>query len=164
MITWLESDIEDYLVNNLQEVFGDHYKFISRQVNIGVGIVDILMFDMTTDSLVVVEVKKDSVKEADVAQVMRYVQGVKDYLGESEDFNKYGVRGILAAPGITDAAASSLRMIQSCVEFCELFISLNIELHNNNYTRNKDSSTYKPKEFLELVSDKLHEIEGEECG
>jgi RecB family endonuclease NucS len=159
VVTWSERDVEDYLCENHNSFFGQEYHLIGRQINIGLGIIDILLIDEDSQSLVVVEIKKDEIDDHALSQVMRYIVGVEDYIQENPAISSvYDVKGILLGRYVKDGTSSALRMIQEKVEFIEYTPILEIEQSGFNYTRNKDNPTYKPNEFNDLVLKSIEEM------
>ncbi|MFD2334640.1 endonuclease NucS domain-containing protein [Cohnella sp. GCM10020058] len=160
MISWQEKDIEDYVCENYPILFDEDHEFLGRQVEIGVGIIDVLLFDRCTGELVVVEIKNKPICNNALAQIMRYIPGVEDYYAEERDLFKYinGVRGVLMGPSIIDETVSSLRMVQDRIKFHEILVSIDIDLDEKNYERNKESTNFRPTKFIGMLYSKLNEV------
>lgn len=169
MITFLEKDIEDYVCANVESVFGSEYRYVGRQIDIGVGILDVLLFKECEGELVVVEIKKGEVNSSALSQVMRYMRGLEDYLEESEwcSGKVWSVRGLLLGESLEEGVCTSIRLIDDKVSFWGYKAKFSIEADESNWNRNKDHSTYKPKEFNEKLEHTLNRIiegNGDESG
>lgn len=160
MITWSEKDIEDYVCENVNELFGNEFHFLGRQIKIGLGIIDVLLFCEADYSLYVVEIKKDVIEDHALAQIMRYMTGVRDYYLLDDRFvdEIYEVKGILLGTDIRGETTSALRFVDDHIKFHKFDVSLTIEASEITYERNEDLDSYKPKEFNDFVFDSISAI------
>lgn len=145
-----EKDIENMIMDDMS-IIDSNLVVIGNQISLGgVGILDILAFDTAKFEYVVIELKSEIATDKSLAQIMRYIQGVKDYTRELQD--TYNVRGIIAAPEMEDDTKSSLRLIQDMVTFYKLDIS--IESDSCHYSRETDTDLYKGdfKKFSQILS------------
>lgn len=159
MITWQEKDIEDYVCENADDVFDGDFIFVGRQIDIGVGIIDVLLYDIEENDLVVVEIKNKPICNNALAQIMRYIPGVEDYYEEKDELLSYigGVRGFLVGPDILEETTSSLRMVQDRITFQKIDVSIEISADKKSYERNKENTNYKPSRFNEMLYRTLEE-------
>ena len=161
MIKWDEKDIEERLAEELGERFGENIYLIDTQVNIGVGKIDILAYAPETKHIAVIEVKNVPVDECAIAQVMRYMVGVNDYLNDIidkyhlEDITK--IKGYLVGPSITDSATASLRYVQTGISFYECKVKIDIKLRKGCFSRNKKTPSYKPDEFYDAIKEAIED-------
>src|SRR5690606_12522044 len=110
----------------------------------------------------VVEIKKDTIRDSALSQIMRYIQGVKDYLHQINAKYAFGVIGFLVGPDIADETASALRLLKNTVSYYELVVSINVELFEKTFARRTDSSSYNPESFSELLENKISPMNLEE--
>lgn len=87
-----ENHLQEWLSNHM-EVFGESYKFVSREFPTGAGPVDLLLYDENNNP-VAVEVKRVATPNA-VYQVLRYMDALK----ESYD----NVQGLIVALNLRPA-------------------------------------------------------------
>lgn len=105
---WSERDVEDYLVAHPEVIGCD--QILGRQVNVGVGIIDILAYRnqgrKSGPSVVVVEIKKDQIDCDAVGQLSRYMAAIREPLLSWSIDAVFGLRlqGLLVGSSIdTDA-------------------------------------------------------------
>lgn len=164
MISWHEEDIEKYVIDNYEEIFGLEFHLLASQLDIGVGILDILLFNEADDSLYVVEIKNKEVDNNALAQIMRYIVGIQDYLKEWEKdcpFKISNVHGLLLGPSIKEETITSLRYVQETIEFHCFNVNIELEVEPASYSRNEEIDSYKPKQFNEYLIQELQHLKGE---
>lgn len=83
----LERYLEDFIVNNFSMIFGNQLSLYcdeqgadGQQYNTDIGIIDTLAFERTTNSFVVIELKKGRPSDQVVGRVLRYMGWVKEKL------------------------------------------------------------------------------------
>lgn len=155
MISWHEKDIEDYVCENYKEMFGNEYSLIGRQIDIGLGVIDVLLYDSKIQELCVLEIKNQEIDNNALAQIMRYIQGLEDYLSD-EDFimnhTLSEIKGFLLGPGVKDETKSAIRLIEGSIEYHEISVSIVVESKPISFTRRKDIDSYNPKKFFEKIA------------
>jgi RecB family endonuclease NucS len=160
MISWHEKDIEDYVCERLEDLFGEEYYFIGRQIDIGVGVIDVLMYDSATDEICVVEIKNQTICNNALAQIMRYIQGLYDYFYDTEyEFDVQGIKGILLGPDMKEDTRTALRMVDQSIEYHEINVEIVVRSKPIEFTRKKDSAAYNPDKFFESISESLLDIQ-----
>lgn len=114
----LELHLEDFMERNWSQIdFGraleivtdDEGLRIGRQYNTGVGPIDFLCRDRSSDALVVVELKKNKTSDQVVGQCQRYMGWVKRHVANEGQ----GVEGLIVAPEVTDKLRYALDMTTS---------------------------------------------------
>lgn len=160
MISWQERDIEDYLCNNYEEFFGG--VFLGRQVDIGVGVIDILLYDPEENSLTVIELKKETVDENAIGQIMRYMAGLEDYIEDISELEGTKIKGYLVGINISETATTALRYVEENISFLSYKVRMDITLDLGNYVRNKNHETYKPGDFYKKVREPIEEAKREQ--
>lgn len=164
LISWHEKDIEDYVCENYKEMFGNEYSIIGRQIDVGVGIIDVLLYNNPAEELCVIEIKNQAICNNALSQVMRYIQGLTDYIYDDDftgDFGVHAVRGILLGPDIKDETCSALRLVEDYIEYHEIKVDIVVNSKPVEFSRKKDSDSYNPKKFFESINEKLIEIREE---
>ncbi len=154
MITWQEKDIEDYLCDHEGAFLGSFVEVLGRQVDIGVGVIDILAYDPEKKVLYAVEIKKDEIGNGAIAQVLRYISGLQDYVF-SEDEGAYpveSVKGVLVGPGVRDETVIALMAVSDLICFYEAEVTISVEISLTTFSRVKESANYRPQEFYDKFS------------
>lgn len=168
MISWHETDIEDYVCENYSLIFDNDICFVGRQVNIGIGFIDVLFYDIQEQTMFVLEIKKEEVNNEAITQIMGYLAGVKDYLTDENiktDFLVKQIKGIIMGPKINDKAATSLRFIQDDVTYMQYVVNLSIKINQITFSRTKETN-YKPVDFIKKITepilDEIEELKSQE--
>jgi len=92
-----EMHLEEFLVANFDKVFGGTLSLIledelkGRQYPTDIGIIDLLARDPSSNSYVVIELKRNRASDRVVGQILRYMGWVKEFLCQEGE----GVRGII---------------------------------------------------------------------
>jgi len=129
-----EKQMEEKIIEDIS-LIGINLIVINNQVDLGgYGVIDILAFNCESNKYAVLELKSEIATSKSLTQLMRYMQGVKDFLGIEN------VEGYLLAPSIEDDVVSAIRLVQEDIKFIELEISITGE--TANYTRAKDNEKY----------------------
>lgn len=113
-----ERELEDWVCLNIEEVCGQGYVHLGRQVHlVSGGIADVMAVRWHPETpdiidLCIVELKADTIDGSAVVQLLTYMGAVQAYgrvvrrmLGGA----RLLVRGVVAAPFITDAALYAVR-------------------------------------------------------
>jgi hypothetical protein len=162
LISWHEKDIEDYVCAYPHRVFGHEFYVIGRQINIGVGIIDVLLYNSKEKILYVVEIKNQDICNNALCQVMRYMQGVTDYLIDGIDlisgYEISDIKGLLMGPGIKDDTSSALRYVNRRIVFYQTKVTIFVGAEEATYSRNKENESYNPKPFNSLLKERLDEL------
>lgn len=143
---YIEKDIEDYLADYdiLTEELGLTY--LQRQFQTTFGIIDILAFDETSSALVVIEIKKGTIDENAVGQIMRYIGCMKDLLLHCQETNLRDdlfkeinhVKGILIGNKLSDGVVGIIRHFDF-LEFYAHRIKMDVCLETQSFTRTQES-------------------------
>lgn len=131
-ITIHESEIEEFLVDNWQHIF--NFRFLERQKETEIGIIDILGYDDEKHEYVVIEIKTDDCDDSTVGQIQRYMGWIAKTLCKKPE----RVRGLI----FTREVSKSLECALSVIPNVELYvyqlqprifkIKRNVELENEN--------------------------------
>lgn len=98
-----EEDMSDMIKENPEMIY-ESFKPLSREEHTKYGFIDVFGHD-GNGNLVVVECKRYSAGLSAIQQLRRYVEKLKDTKGVSDD----KIRGVMAAPDITDNALDMLK-------------------------------------------------------
>lgn len=115
----LEKYLEEFIVSNFDAVFHGKLKLFSdiggipvgQQYHTDVGVIDILAVDVTSNALVVIELKKGHKADAVVGQVLRYMGWVSEKLAD----NERQVQGIVICKEIDEKLTYALKMVNNVV-------------------------------------------------
>jgi RecB family endonuclease NucS len=164
MISWHEADIEDYVCENYKDMFGTQYHFLGRQINLGLGILDVLLYNDEEKTLYVLEIKNQAICNNALVQVIKYIQGIYDYLLPKKDLDieVIQVRGMLLGPDPKDDVKTALRRLSKWIDFYELNVKIDVSAEYTTFHRVKDHESYKPEKFIELIADQINQI-NKEC-
>ena len=108
-----EREIEDYYVNNIQEIDKNlmvvNRPTYGRQFSTHIGPIDILCIDKKTKEYVVCELKRGQASDETMGQILRYMGWVYEHLS---NFNS-PVRGILIGSGFDKKIDYAIKGVQS---------------------------------------------------
>lgn len=155
MVSWNESDIEDYFYEHPKEVKCSFYQidhWVARQYHVPSGIVDLIGAIRLPRgySPVVVELKNRPVKSEDLAQIMRYSHDLEKIL--SRDVYQYPTPAkLIIAPGEIQNNVLHEAMALD-IEVRPFDVSISVNLHNS-WSWNKD---YK-KKIDQQIHDASHD-------
>ena len=130
-----EKELEDFIFEACEEgacpLSGSPVDLCFRQVDLGAyGIVDILKIEVYPNGgmdVTVLELKKEHIGVSAVAQVSRYMEGIKHYLNETPNLapENTGVYGEVAAPSLKDDSVHYLlNLLQDDIKYYEIGCSL----------------------------------------
>jgi len=124
----LEKYLEEFIVSNFERIFrGQLELFLDDEGNIGqqypteVGNIDILAKDPTSNSYIVIELKKGRESDRVVGQILRYMGWVKENLCQENE----NVKGLIICGERDERLDYALRMVQN---ISLKFYSLDFEL------------------------------------
>lgn len=114
----LEKHLEDFIVKNLNKIFGDKLKLYEdeeggngQQYPTDIGYIDILATEPETNSYVVIELKKGRESDNVVGQILRYIGWVKENLAKEGE----NVKGLIICKDTTGEKLSyALKAIPGC--------------------------------------------------
>ncbi len=134
----LETHLEEFIVANFEAVFdgnlkvytdaegnnGQQYRLIDPDGTF-IGIIDILAFDPSTSSYVVIELKKGKESDVVVGQVLRYMGWVQEYLCDDTQL----VKGIVICHDKDVRLDYALRFVSDKVRV--KYYHMDFELHDD---------------------------------
>lgn len=126
-LVMLESDLEDWVCQHIQEVVGPRAEVVGRQIRVpGGGILDVLAIEREPYpgdefTLTVIEIKRHTIDESAVAQLLSYLGALLNIkaLGLGGGTGVKELRGVLAGPGIAKRAAFAVNALRN-VDFVNL--------------------------------------------
>lgn len=143
---YTEKDIERCLVGSglLSEEYG--IEVIASQFRTAYGIIDILGYDPLNKQIVIVELKKGTVDESAVGQIMKYLAAIYDLIDGYQgaeivpdhiaDINK--PYGLLIGKKASDGVLATTRIFPF-IKFAEVDIEMKIAICMDEYKRSDDS-------------------------
>jgi RecB family endonuclease NucS len=149
---YTEKEIENKIAEDIS-IIDQNLEVIGTQVSLGsIGIIDILAFDIINEEYVVIELKSEIVTEKAIAQLLRYLCGMQDYMKDM-DKHVYKFRGMVVAPSIEDNAKTLVRYLEDKISYYELDIELTSQ--ECGYTRTKECESYKSglKNFKKIIKE-----------
>ena len=111
----LEKYLEDFIVTNFNIIFNDQdielyvdeEKNSGQQYSTAIGRIDILAQEQSTNSFIVIELKKGKESDVVVGQMLRYMGWVKENLCKKNE----KVKGLIICKDIDDKLCYALKMI-----------------------------------------------------
>jgi hypothetical protein len=103
-----EKELEDYICENLDQEYnpinGDHVNWYGRQIDLGAyGILDVMTVSFEPEGYLdisIIELKKELVTIKAIAQVSRYIRGIRHYFESHADDVSISVHGYVVAPNL----------------------------------------------------------------
>lgn len=143
----MEKYLEEFIEVNFDIIdFGAKLELYQDEENRGrqyptrVGNIDLLAIDRDNEMFVVIELKKGRSSDEVVGQILRYMGWVKENLAMN-DYEKYGIRGIIISKEKDDKLEYALKMLSSINVFL-YSVSFKLDLSSailNNQRRAKNS-------------------------
>ena len=110
----LERYLEEFIVSNFEAVFRSQlFLFVGEDNRTGqqyptdVGVIDILAKDVSSNTYVVIELKKGKSSDVVIGQTLRYMGWVREHLSSADD----PVRGLIICSGADEKLDYALSMI-----------------------------------------------------
>lgn len=161
-----ERDLEDFLVDNNTLLDYFDLMIVKRQYRTAYGIIDLLCYDPSIHGLVVVEIKKGTVDENAVGQLLRYMSAIKDIVNNLERIPDLpeeiktirNVTGILLGADATDGVKNITRYSRA-IRFIKTTVTLDVVLKEPACSRNDNSINNDLYIFSEVTEDILDQID-----
>jgi len=145
-----EKELEDFICNDIEEnkicpVAGTSVDLFERQLNLGAyGVADIVKISIEWDHIdvTVLEVKKETITSDAIIQTVRYMEGLKHFIGEyfaDMQDQEIFIYGEIAAPNSSlGDGVFLLNVIDNLNIYeisCDLMSGFSSECIGNNYVR-----------------------------
>jgi restriction system protein len=132
----LEKHLEDFMIANFDGIFqgqlelyqeeggiGQQYPIVDSEGK-GIGYIDILAREPSTNSYVVIELKKGREADRVVGQTLRYMGWVSENLCQGGD----GVKGLIICKEVDERLEFALKMVQNMIQVKRYSVSF--QLHD----------------------------------